>query len=109
MTLLIAAIPAFIGSLVEFVEAYTIVLAIGLPVVTTDAGFCADIVEHGREGFVLGPDPDSEIVEVLERFRNDPELARRMGAAGRERAEREFDSVRLFDEYRRLIAETAAS
>lgn len=30
LTLLIAAIPAFIGSLVEFVEAYTIVLAIGL-------------------------------------------------------------------------------
>jgi glycosyltransferase involved in cell wall biosynthesis len=84
-------------------------MAIGLPVVTTDAGFCADIVQHGREGFVLGPDPDSEIVEVLERFRNDPGTARRMGAAGRERAEREFDSVRLFDEYRRLIAETAAS
>lgn len=30
MTLVIAAIPAFIGSLVEFVEAYTIVLAIGV-------------------------------------------------------------------------------
>lgn len=30
MSLLIAAVPAFIGSLVEFVEAYTIVLAIGV-------------------------------------------------------------------------------
>ena len=26
-------------------------MAVGLPVVTTDAGFCADIVEHGHEGF----------------------------------------------------------
>jgi uncharacterized membrane protein len=30
VTLIIAAVPAFIGSLVEFVEAYTIVLAIGV-------------------------------------------------------------------------------
>ena len=30
MTLLVAAIPAFIGAFVEFVEAYTIVVAIGL-------------------------------------------------------------------------------
>jgi glycosyltransferase involved in cell wall biosynthesis len=82
-------------------------MAVGLPVVTTNAGFCADIVEHGREGFVLGSDPDGEIVEMLDRFRTDPQLAKRMGAAGQKRARRDYDSVRLFDEYRKLIAETA--
>jgi glycosyltransferase involved in cell wall biosynthesis len=84
-------------------------MAAGLPVVTTDAGFCADIVGHGIEGFVLGPDPDSEIIPLLERFHNDPALARKMGSAARTRAERDFDSVRLFEDYRRLIAETAES
>ena len=82
-------------------------MATGLAVVTTDAGFCADIVEHGTEGFVLGDDPDSEIVAVLERLRSDRELGKRMGNAARERARRDYDSKRLFDEYRRLIAETA--
>jgi glycosyltransferase involved in cell wall biosynthesis len=82
-------------------------MACGLPVVTTNAGFCADIVEDGVEGFVLGPDPDSEIIDVLRRFNDDRDLLSRMGAAARERARRDYDSVRLFDEYRRLIAETA--
>jgi glycosyltransferase involved in cell wall biosynthesis len=82
-------------------------MAAGLPVITTNAGFCADIVEHGREGFVLGADPDREIIEVLDRFRQDPDLAERMGAAARERARRDYDSVRLFEEYRQLIEETA--
>lgn len=82
-------------------------MAVGLPIVTTNAGFCADIVEHGREGFVLGPHPDQEVVDVLERFRQDPRLARRMGAAAQMRARRDYDSVKLFEEYRHLIAETA--
>jgi hypothetical protein len=32
-----------------------------------------------------------------------------MGAAAQERARRNYDSVRLFDEYRRLITETASA
>lgn len=83
-------------------------MAIGLPVITTDAGFCADIVGHGREGFILGPTPDRDIVPLLQRFRDEPHLVERMGAAARERAVRDYDSVRLFEEYRRLIEETAS-
>jgi glycosyltransferase involved in cell wall biosynthesis len=82
-------------------------MAVGLPAITTNAGFCIDFVEDGREGFVLGADPDREIIEVLDRFWEDPGLAERMGAAARERARRDYDSVRLFEEYRRLIEETA--
>ena len=44
---------------------------------------------------------------MLERFHNDPSLAERMGAATRKRAQRDYDSVKLFEEYRRLIAESA--
>lgn len=84
-------------------------MAAGLPVVTTNAGYCADIVEHGVEGFVLGAQPDKEILDVISRFRSDPTLAKRMGAAARARAERDYDSVRLFEQYRQLIAETAAA
>lgn len=82
-------------------------MAAGLPIVTTNAGFCADIVEHGLEGFVLGSKPDAEIVEILNLFRTDRGLAGRMGEAAQARARRDYDSVRLFEAYRKLIAETA--
>lgn len=84
-------------------------LACGLPVVTTNVGFCTEIVEDGVEGFVLGPDPDAEIADVLNRLDTNRNLLARMGAAARERARRDYDSVRLFEEYRRLIVETANS
>jgi glycosyltransferase involved in cell wall biosynthesis len=82
-------------------------MAVGLPIITTDVGFCADVVQHGIEGFVLGPDPDHEIIGVLDRLHSDPALAGQLGAAARARAELHFESVRLFEEYRQLIAETA--
>lgn len=82
-------------------------MAAGLPVIITNAGFCVDFIEHGREGFVLGPDCDREILELLDRFRAEPDLAERMGTAASARARRDYDSVRLFEAYRKLIAETA--
>ena len=82
-------------------------MATGLPVVTTNAGFCADVVQHGVEGIVLGADPDSEIVDVLDGFFEHPEVPRGMGLAARARAERDYDAAVLFDRYRALIAEAA--
>ncbi len=82
-------------------------MAVGIPVITTDAGFCVDFVEHASEGFVLGSDPDHEILNVLEQLCQDLALARRMGATARRRALRDYDSVKLFADYRRLIADTA--
>lgn len=56
------------------------------PVVTThDAGEAARLVEDGRTGLVVAPDRDS-IGRALERLARDPQEARRLGAAGRERA-----------------------
>lgn len=83
-------------------------MAAGLPIVTTDAGFCADIVAHGTEGFVLGADPEREVIARLSELLADEGLRARMGEAARRRAEREFDAEVLYDRYRALIRETAA-
>jgi glycosyltransferase involved in cell wall biosynthesis len=82
-------------------------MATGLPVVTTDAGFCSDVVRDGTEGIVLGRDPDEEIVNVLANFFEHPEMARKMGLAARQRAERDYDAAVLFRRYRDLIADAA--
>lgn len=82
-------------------------MAAGLPVVTTDAGFCAEVIQHGVEGIVLGQDPDNEIVGILESFTQNPGVLRQMGLAARARAERDYDAAQVFVRYRALIAEAA--
>lgn len=82
-------------------------MAAGLPIITTNAGFCADVVENGVQGFVLGDDPTAEIVECLERLLGDNEMRARMGQAARARAVAEFDADKLYYRYRALIRETA--
>ena len=83
-------------------------MASGLPIITTNAGFCADVVEHNCQGFVMGEDPDREVIYLLERIHKDRALAERIGEAARKRAHSDYDSVKLFNDYRLLIAETAA-
>ncbi len=62
-------------------------MASGLPVITT--GYCgtSEIIQEGREGYVV-PTP-SAIAVLTDRIQqlNDPELRRRMGEAARRRAE----------------------
>lgn len=82
-------------------------MAVGLPVVTTNAGFCADLVRHGIDGFVLGPDPESEIVDRLQSLFADEGVRERFGRSAFERARREYDSKEVFARYRDLIRETA--
>ncbi|RWN55627.1 glycosyltransferase family 4 protein [Mesorhizobium sp.] len=82
-------------------------MAVGLPVVTTNAGYCADIIADGVEGFVLGENPDAEIVPVLARLRRDQQLRCSLGKAARARAVRDYDADILYPRYRTLIENAA--
>lgn len=82
-------------------------MAVGLPVVTTSAGFCADIVEHGAEGFVLGAEPDKEIIARLAALFGDEALRSRLGRAGNRRAVQDFDAAKIYARYRALIGHVA--
>lgn len=83
-------------------------MAVGLPVVTVDVGFCADVVTDGVEGIVLGGDPDQALVQALRTLFADAAMRERMGRAGRLRVEREFDAALVYARYRALIRETVA-
>jgi len=69
--------------------------AAGLPVIATDIRGCRQAVSHGDTGLLVPlRDPvrlAAAIVELVE----DPDLRHRMGAAGRRKAEAEFDERRL--------------
>lgn len=69
--------------------------AAGVPVVVTDAGGSREAVQHERTGLVVPKCNPGILAKALLRLLQDPELHRRMGEAGRERAHREFNRERM--------------
>ena len=61
-------------------------LARGRPVVATAVGGLLDAVEDGVTGLRVPPNDPAALRSAIERLLGDPELRRRLGAAGRERA-----------------------
>ena len=82
-------------------------MAVGLPIITTDAGFCSDVLDDGVQGLILKGDPTLEIVVCLKELLADELLRARIGQAARFRAEMDFDANKLYSQYRSLIKETA--
>jgi len=65
-------------------------MATGLPSVVTDAGDLPHYVDDGTHGFVVARGDASGLASRLDTLVDDPSLRERMGAAARERVEREF-------------------
>jgi glycosyltransferase involved in cell wall biosynthesis len=65
-------------------------MAHGRPVVAGDVGGLRDLVVHGETGYRVPPGDVPALRAALERLLADPELRRRLGAAGRERAGEHF-------------------
>ena len=67
-------------------------MAAGLPVVVTDVGEVSRILIDGEDGIVTPPKAPDHLANSLRRLIEDPEVARRMGAAARSRAVTSFSS-----------------
>jgi glycosyltransferase involved in cell wall biosynthesis len=68
-------------------------MAAGLPVVATNVGGVPELVVEGETGFLVPPGDPQALAVALERLLGDSALRRRLGAAGRRRAEERFDLV----------------
>ncbi|MEV1287885.1 glycosyltransferase family 4 protein [Micromonospora sp. NPDC049679] len=64
--------------------------ATGLPVVAGDSGGAPDAVREGETGYVVNGRDEAQLADRVATVLADPELARRMGAAGRAWVEREW-------------------
>ncbi|MCC6993613.1 MAG: glycosyltransferase family 4 protein [Deltaproteobacteria bacterium] len=62
-------------------------MAASLPVVGVRGGGVGEIVVDGETGLLAPPDDPRALAACIERLSRDPELRRRLGAAGRRRAE----------------------
>lgn len=80
-------------------------MACGLPVLATDVGGTTEAVRDGVTGALVPPGDDRALAAALRRLTADPEALRRMGEAGRERAQREFSLDRMAGEVEALYRE----
>ena len=63
------------------------------PVIATRMGGIPDIVRDGETGLLIDPDDGAALGQAMETLLADPALRRRMGAAGRAAAERDFSAA----------------
>jgi rhamnosyl/mannosyltransferase len=78
----------------------------GLPIVTTELNTgTSHITLHGVTGFVVPPAQPSALARALDVLLANPALARHMGAAGRERARREFGRERMLERIEQVYAD----
>ncbi len=62
----------------------------GLPVVASRVGGVRELVAEGETGLLVPPADPQSLADALMRLLGDPDLARRLGEAGRERYRRDF-------------------
>ena len=80
-------------------------MALGKPVVTTDAGSVSEAVSDGETGFVVPIGDAKALASGLRRLFDDPQLAQKLGARGRDRAEALFTPERMAASFEALYAE----
>lgn len=66
-------------------------MAMGRPIITTDAPGCRETVIDGQNGYLVPVKSVDELAAAMERFIINPELIEKMGMASRALAEKKFD------------------
>lgn len=79
--------------------------ACGLPVVSTAVGGVPEVVLDGVTGVLVAPDDPNALAAALTLLARDPNLRRRLGAAGRAYVARQYVWDRCVDRMERIYAE----
>ena len=75
------------------------------PIITSDMPGCRDVVDDGRNGFLVPPRDVLALTRAMERMAGLSREARAgLGAASREKAEREYDERIVIDRYLNALA-----
>jgi glycosyltransferase involved in cell wall biosynthesis len=84
-------------------------MAHGCPTVYSRRGSGPELIRDGRDGLLVDPENPREIAAAVARLLVNPDLAARLGAAGRERVRQSFScdvlSARNIDYYRACLQE----
>lgn len=80
-------------------------MAAGIPVVVTDIPGCRELVVPGETGILVPVGDRAGLARGANTLLEDAQIRKRLGAAGRERALREFTVRRMVDSYTALYRE----
>lgn len=84
--------------------------ACGRPIVATDLPGCREVVRQSENGLLVPQKDPAALADAIDYLLKNPEVRRRMGAAGRAIAENEFTADRVIQEtfavYEELLAES---
>ncbi|NQT36023.1 MAG: glycosyltransferase [Planctomycetes bacterium] len=80
-------------------------MAAGLPVVSTDVGGVAEVVQHERSALLAAAGDDAALAAAVLQLAADDDLRRRMGAEGKRRAAEVFSEETMHEAYCRLYEE----
>jgi glycosyltransferase involved in cell wall biosynthesis len=83
-------------------------MAAGLPIVSTAAGGVPELLQNGKQGFIVQPGHGEQLSEGMMTLLKDPELRRTMGAAAAARAREKFDVAAMVRAYEELYDEISA-
>jgi glycosyltransferase involved in cell wall biosynthesis len=83
-------------------------LAVGTPVVSTNAGGVAEIVRDGENGLLVPPDDPAALAAAIERYFAEPKLRDRLRAAAPASVER-FAPERIYDRLETTLRAAARS
>ncbi len=65
--------------------------AMGKPLIATDVPGCRDVIDSGKNGFLVPVKNSIKLANAIERLLKNPELCQKMGMAGREKVVKDFD------------------
>lgn len=82
-------------------------MAAGLPVVATDVGGNAELVEHGKTGLMVKPDDPYALSKVICELLDDRERAVEIGEAGRRALQKKFSIEKMIGETREIYESLA--
>ncbi len=81
-------------------------MAMGKPIITTDAVGCREVTEDGKNGFMVKTKDAASLAGAMMRIAALPLDARlKMGQYGREKAAAEFNEKRILDTYLKIFEE----
>lgn len=66
-------------------------MSVGRPIVASKIGGVPELVDNEKTGFLVPPNDIGALSGGIDRLLSDPDLMQKMGEAGREKAEKEFD------------------
>lgn len=82
-------------------------LATGLPLIVTQVGGATDVIEHGKNGWLIPPEDPQALFIALKYLFGDVTLRRELGRQGRKTVEQEYALPRLAQKLQQMYCELA--